>query len=207
MKVTDKVYALDCTKGAYSYAVLEADGVTLVDTGFPGHGDEIVAEVKTLTDKQIKRILLTHSDFDHMGSAAEIQKQTGCPVYISKGELPYATWEIPRPPLKDQKCKEANVQVPDMTVYEGDRIGDFLLISTPGHTPDHIAILFENVMFSGDLVVEKEGGDFSGPNPMFTADMEMSMASLKKLKAYDFEWMCPVHGHHVKKEQVFDNLN
>ena len=68
------------------YAVLEPDGLTLIDTGFPDRGMEILNEVRELGKRKIdiKQIFLTHSDLDHMGNAAWIQDKVGCPVWVRK---------------------------------------------------------------------------------------------------------------------------
>ncbi|NLT58456.1 MAG: MBL fold metallo-hydrolase, partial [Clostridiales bacterium] len=59
MFVKDGIYKLECTKGAYAYAVKNADGITLIDTHYPGHGEEILAELASVGLDQIDRILLT----------------------------------------------------------------------------------------------------------------------------------------------------
>ena len=85
MKISQNTYMLETTRQAYLwkgrecysmvYAVLEPDGITLIDTGFPDRGMEILNEVRELGKRKIdiKQIFLTHSDLDHMGNAAWIR--------------------------------------------------------------------------------------------------------------------------------------
>ncbi len=53
-------------------AVLVGDkGVVIVDTGLPGAGQGILAQVKSVTDKPVTMIISTHTHFDHTGSNTE----------------------------------------------------------------------------------------------------------------------------------------
>ncbi len=69
MKVTDEIYALDSTKGNYAYLVLGEETV-LIDTGRPGQGKGILKDLESMNVKpqDIKHILLTHHDVDHVDS-------------------------------------------------------------------------------------------------------------------------------------------
>ena len=69
MKVTDNVYALNATKGNYAYLIADKE-IVLVDTGRPGQGKGILKELESLNikPKDIKHILLTHHDVDHIGN-------------------------------------------------------------------------------------------------------------------------------------------
>ncbi|MDA1092354.1 MAG: MBL fold metallo-hydrolase [Acidobacteria bacterium] len=46
-------------------------GVTLVDTKIQGYGQDILAAVRTLTDKPVTTIINTHTHWDHSGSNTE----------------------------------------------------------------------------------------------------------------------------------------
>ena len=78
MRVTDYVYALDSTKGNYSYIIVDEKNI-LVDTGRPGQGKGILNDLKSINIRphDIEHILLTHHDLDHVGSAAFLQGETG----------------------------------------------------------------------------------------------------------------------------------
>ena len=47
------------------------DGVTLVDTKIRGYGQDILAEVRTITDKPVTTIINTHTHWDHTGTNTE----------------------------------------------------------------------------------------------------------------------------------------
>jgi glyoxylase-like metal-dependent hydrolase (beta-lactamase superfamily II) len=72
----------------------------------------------------------------------------------------------------------------------GERVGPFEAIATPGHSPDHVALLFGRILFSGDTVL--------GAGSVFVGGGEGSMAgyldSLRRLLELDLEVICPGHG-------------
>lgn len=79
----------------------------------------------------------------------------------------------------------------DVVQPEGDgRIGPFEAIATPGHSPDHVALLFGRVLFAGDIVL--------GEGSVFVGGEEGSMAayldSLRRLLSLDLDAILPGHG-------------
>jgi glyoxylase-like metal-dependent hydrolase (beta-lactamase superfamily II) len=72
----------------------------------------------------------------------------------------------------------------------GEPVGPFEVIATPGHSPDHVSLLFGRVLFSGDTVL--------GSGSVFVGGGEGSMAayldSLRRLLELDLDAICPGHG-------------
>jgi len=66
-------------------------------------------------------------------------------------------------------------------------------IATPGHSADHVSLLFGRVCFTGDTVLG-EGSVFVGSNGGSMADY---LESLRRLRALDLEVICPGHGPFV----------
>ncbi|MBI2150570.1 MAG: MBL fold metallo-hydrolase [Acidobacteria bacterium] len=62
---------------------LTNDGVILFDSKNEQMHDDIVSKVRSLTDKPIKYVVLTHNHADHSGGAAKMQ-QLGATVIISE---------------------------------------------------------------------------------------------------------------------------
>jgi glyoxylase-like metal-dependent hydrolase (beta-lactamase superfamily II) len=75
----------------------------------------------------------------------------------------------------------------------GDRVGPFEAIATPGHSPDHVSLLFGRVCFSGDTVLG-EGSVFIAPGE---GSMSGYLDSLRRLRELDLETICPGHGPFV----------
>ncbi|WP_434310462.1 MBL fold metallo-hydrolase [Hominifimenecus sp. rT4P-3] len=206
MKIKENIYMLECTRkkvlyhdrecDSMVYAVLEADGITLIDSGFPPFAYEILEEIRLLGQHRLslKQILLTHGDLDHIGNAAWLQDKTGCNVWISQEENVYLTGERKRLPNKQRMCEEFHLQLPRVEFYPPSRmVGDFQIFDTPGHSRGHVCILYRQVLFGGDLF-SFSGGSFSGANPEWTEDMEQAARSLDCLRSLKFSMLCPGHG-------------
>ena len=62
-----------------SYLIVDKDGVTIIDAGLPGYWKTLQAELaaigKSLDD--VRALILTHGDTDHIGFAARLQRETG----------------------------------------------------------------------------------------------------------------------------------
>ena len=76
---------------------------------------------------------------------------------------------------------------------EGDEVGPFRALATPGHSPDHVSLVMGRVCFTGDTVL--------GTGSVFIAPGEGSLAayldSLRRLRDLDLEVLCPGHGPYV----------
>ena len=202
MRLSNEVFELDCTGGSHVYAVQCADGVTLIDTSMPGKGQAILTELGGYGIKpaNIKRILLTHHDLDHMGSAAYIQKETGCEIYISAGDYPYLSGERKRPGIKRLFSALVNLQIPaNVKKIDGNKIGEYTVIPTPGHTPGHVSYRFRDILFLGDLVRTAKGVIKPSPNIM-TWNKKVLDNSIRSLDVTGAEWLCPAHGEPVKTD-------
>lgn len=73
------------------------------------------------------------------------------------------------------------------------QIGNIKIIHTPGHTPGHVCMIFEDVLFAGDLVKNKNGNIVPYPNP-WNWDYKKMMKSISELDNLKYEWICMSHG-------------
>jgi glyoxylase-like metal-dependent hydrolase (beta-lactamase superfamily II) len=82
VKVRDDVYMIQNVNhvvaeigqnGGNATILLTNDGVVLIDTKNDRVHDDLVAKVKSLTDRPIRYAVLTHSHGDHSGGAAKLQ--------------------------------------------------------------------------------------------------------------------------------------
>lgn len=212
MRITNCIYTLEtasiqrrygemvCTTTAY--AVIQPDGITLIDTGFPGHEEELLREAMKLEQQElpVKQILLTHADLDHMGNAAWLQEKTGCPVYLSPKEASYLTGARPRLPVKEEMCRLFGLRSPHYRFYPEDGVlGDFQVIPTPGHTAGHVCLLYHGVLFGGDAFSCFDGV-LQTSKPQWTEDLEQAQRSLDALRACPCSILCPAHGAPTKRK-------
>ena len=82
VKVRDDVYVIQNVNhvvaeigqnGGNATVLLTSEGVILIDTKNDRVHDDLVAKVKSLTDRPIRYAVLTHSHADHSGGAAKLQ--------------------------------------------------------------------------------------------------------------------------------------
>ena len=201
MKVTDNVYALDATKGNYAYLIVDKE-IVLVDTGRPGQGKGILKELESLNIKpqDIEHILLTHHDVDHIGNLALLEAETGAKIWASKEDIPYICGEKNREGIKRLVSVIMRVKKPEnINSYpEDQKIGDTKVIPTPGHTPGHVCLLYNDVLFAGDLIRTSKGQ--VGPMSSFMNwNTDISKESAKKVANLSFNWICPAHGEPVRR--------
>ena len=72
-------------------------------------------------------------------------------------------------------------------VADGGRAGPLLAVATPGHTPDHLAFVAGQVVFTGDAVLG-EGSVF------IVGQLAEYLDGLRAVRARDPALLCPGHG-------------
>ncbi len=201
MKVTENVYALDATKGNYAYIILGEETI-LIDTGRPGQGKGILKELESMNIKpqDIKHILLTHHDVDHIGNLALLEAETGAKIWASREDIPYICGEKNREGIKRLVSVIMRVKKPENinSYHEDQKVSDIKVIPTPGHTPGHVCLLYKDILFAGDLIRTSNGQ--IGPMKSFMNwNTEISRDSIKKISDLNFKWVCPAHGEPVER--------
>jgi glyoxylase-like metal-dependent hydrolase (beta-lactamase superfamily II) len=76
---------------------------------------------------------------------------------------------------------------------DGDEVGPFRAVATPGHSADSVCLLLGAVCFTGDTVLG-EGSVFIAPGER---SLSAYLDSLRRLRALDLELLCPGHGPYV----------
>ena len=76
---------------------------------------------------------------------------------------------------------------------DGERVGPFTAMATPGHSPDHVCLLLDRICFTGDTVLG-EGSVFISPGE---GSLGAYLDSLRRLRGLDLEALCPGHGPFV----------
>jgi glyoxylase-like metal-dependent hydrolase (beta-lactamase superfamily II) len=81
---------------------------------------------------------------------------------------------------------------------EPEPAGPFRIVATPGHAVDHVALLFGDVCFCGDLVLGR-GSSFVPPDG---GSLAAYMESLQRLRQLDLDLLCPGHGPYVTEPKA-----
>jgi glyoxylase-like metal-dependent hydrolase (beta-lactamase superfamily II) len=164
------------------FYLLEQDGeITLIDAGLSGYRDQLDSALATAgrSIEDIKAIVLTHADPDHVGFAGELHASHGIPVYVHHSDSdrtregktkktqgsPLAMLSM----LRNQYGRRAlrhmisnggakQAKVAEVFPFDdGDELdlpGRLQAIHTPGHTDGHCVLYApsENALFVGDAV-------------------------------------------------------
>lgn len=212
MHVTGDIHVVDGVAGANAYLVL-GEQPMLVDTGMPRQAARILSYLAHvgLQPAQLRVILLTHHDIDHIGSAAALKRATGAEVWAPADDLPYIAGDLPRHGMK--RYLPALVRPffgplepvgVDRLLHDGDEIpGGFRVVSTPGHTPGHVSLHRPGVLIAGDLLQTARGGSPERPGslrasaPAMSWSMEAVRSSIRKVAALPCEAVLAGHGRPI----------
>lgn len=82
---------------------------------------------------------------------------------------------------------------PVMRPHEGQRVGPFTALATPGHSADHVCLLHGRICFTGDTVLGT-GSVFIAPGK---GSLSAYLESLERLRALELDVLCPGHGAFV----------
>lgn len=205
----------------YPTLIWDDTGATLIDVGFPGQFEQLVQAVTAagISFAQIKRVIITHQDWDHIGTLPEIIKATNGKVelYAHINEKPYLEGTLPYlkmsperiavrlqslPAEIREKAAATFASIPTVIITQTMADGDTLpfhsgieVIHTPGHTPGHVCLYLKShrLLIAGDQL-RLENGHLVGPAEIHTPDMTTALNSLKKLASYDIERVICYHG-------------
>jgi glyoxylase-like metal-dependent hydrolase (beta-lactamase superfamily II) len=208
MKITDDVYALDSTKGNYVYVILDED-IVLIDTGRSKNGLGIINDLKIMDIKphNVKDILITHHDMDHIGSLAFLEQETGAKIWASNEDIPVICGKKNRDGIKRLIKYFIRIKKPkNITPYpENQRIGDIEIIPTPGHTRGHVCLLYKDILFVGDLL-RTSNGKLTHMHSLMNWNDTLLNESIAMIAKYDFKWICAAHGEPIKNDGQFNDL-
>lgn len=202
-----------------SYLVDLPEGITLIDAGLPGHWHDLHRELEQLGRpmSDIRGLVLTHGDGDHIGFAERLRVEAGVPVFIHSADAHRVrTGEKPKTPMGParlgptlgfiaygiRKSAVRTRHVAAVTeVADGEVLdlpGSPLVVGMPGHSPGSIAVHVPvaDAVFVGDALTTRHvltGREGAQPAP-FTDEPEVALASLERLAELPASWVLPGHG-------------
>ena len=218
MRIADGVYVLPIPRGSreaegflnLTLILDDENGNTLVDTGLPGQEEAIASELADagIGVRDVRRIIFTHQDLDHVGSGAALVHQSGARVLAHAADAPYIVGKLKplkptsemleqRPQMREIMQRLEPVGV-DELLEDGERLdlaGGTRVIFTPGHTPGHTSLYLERskVLIAGDALTAQEGR-LNGPNAPVTLNTDEAAQSVKRLAELDVEIVVCYHG-------------
>jgi glyoxylase-like metal-dependent hydrolase (beta-lactamase superfamily II) len=193
-----------------------AQGATLVDTGLPGQEQAIAAALAEagVGVGDLRRIVLTHQDIDHVGALHALAAESGARVLAHEIEVPFIDGrELPRfarPEMLERRpelrpvAERLQPTPVDEPLRDGGRLdvaGGIRVVHTPGHTPGHVCLYLERsgVLVAGDALTAAEGR-LQGPNQAATPDMASATRSVRRLAELDVRAIVCYHGGVVRDD-------
>lgn len=184
--------------GGNASIFLTDEGVILVDSKSAREHDDLIAKIKSLTDKPVKYVVLTHNHADHSGGVPKLEEM-GASVIISAADRDNM-----------MRGKQAGAPAFGYTDRASFRMGgkDVELYEYRGHTRGDTVVYLpaDRVMILGDLLTTAptipmivnygDGGSWM--------DWRNSMDDLLRM---DFDTAIPGHGPMVTKAQVAELRN
>ena len=170
---------------AYAYLVQVNDLVVLIDTGSgsesSNEGLESGLAEANLGASDLTHILLTHGHIDHYGGLSFLRERTQAQIGVHELDLGTVTTHESRLAILSRKLenfltqagipaerrtelltmyrftKKFHHSVPIDFTYEAHdmQVGPFELLHVPGHCAGHVALKLDDVVFCGDLILEK----------------------------------------------------
>jgi glyoxylase-like metal-dependent hydrolase (beta-lactamase superfamily II) len=213
-------------------AIKGLNGLLLVDCGNPGFLPKLEKAMAGagISLGDIKRILITHQDPDHVGTLKQLlAKYPHIEVFCSPEQAPGITGMAK--PFRLARLEQLYESMPDgdgknalaqeisgmrdvpaiesvTTVSDGAFLPDFdaKIIEISGHMPGHLCVYVERrkTLIAGDALVSSDG-KLLPPDPRFALDLQTAMKSLEKLLDYDIQTVICYHGGLVT-EHVRESL-
>ena len=204
------------------YLIGQEGRLLMVDTGNRGQVNKALKHITRLGFdlSDLKYIFLTHTHYDHAGSAAGIQRQTGAKVIVHRSEagflengftpIPLGTTPLFRiisflgrkSPALEKRIARYDPVAPDIVFNEKFDLSQLgfggYLLHTPGHTAGSSSLILGESAFVGDTMFNFRGMIFPG----FANDEKKVGESWKKLLALDVKWFYPAHGKRVSRERL-----
>jgi len=193
------------------YVLIEGERLRLVDAATPGRAGAVLRYLadRGYPPQAVAEIWLTHGDVDHIGSVAALKAASGAKVVAHRLDVPLVEGRAERKlgpvPLVGAWQRLSNWAIRhlfryrptavDRPVEDGDDLGGWQVIHTPGHTAGSVSFYHaeRGIILVGDAINHKFGR-LGAPPRLFTPDMAQAIASIHRIASLDFEICCFGHG-------------
>ncbi len=206
-----------------AYLIQSDQGFVLIDTGMGSQRGQLTSTLENagVRPGNLKLILLTHADQDHVGNAVYLREKYGAPVAMHPAEAAMASTgdatqnRKPKPDKVSRLFRAGMLLVkllpgvgqtthfqPDFTVGEGFDLSPYGLDATvvhiPGHSRGSVGVLTAaGDLFCGDLLTNNRRVG----TPIID-DLGEYHESIARLKKMDLHVIYPGHGKPIEPSQV-----
>ena len=153
----------------------------------------------------VTAVALTHCHPDHQGTAAAVCDALGISLACHQADVAWMEGSLPltfrsRTINRIQYAWAGPPHRVDRVLHDGDMVGDFRVVHTPGHTPGHV-IYFrdaDRLAIAGDIVSNlnpyTRSVRLAEPPERFSTDPQENRRSLRTLIQLDPAVVCFGHG-------------
>ncbi|MBB3123421.1 glyoxylase-like metal-dependent hydrolase (beta-lactamase superfamily II) [Mesoflavibacter sabulilitoris] len=161
-----------------------------------------------LSTNDVKYIALSHTHFDHSGSASKLPNAIWI---VQENEYNFVTSEEQKKQSPDNFNAIKNLKALKKINGNYDVFGDgrVVIVSTPGHTPGHQSLFVDleqegPLMLTGDMYHMEESRENSRV-PIFNHDVDQTLASMEVFETFAKEKGARVIIQHSTKD--YNSLN
>lgn len=198
--------------------VYEENGeVILIDSGSDKEAGRQVMKFVKQQKWEIKLIINTHSNADHIGGNAFIQKRTGCRIAATELETPFINHPFfepsflnggyPHKRLQNKFLLAAPSRVTDIIPDSGPILDTPMeALSLPGHFLQMIGVQTpDSVLFTADALIPEE--IVNKYHIFYLYDIRSHLATLSMLKERENVQFVPSHGDPVRSITEMADVN
>lgn len=199
VQVGEKSYYINCPAKIGVY-LSDQKNVYLIDSGNDKEAGRKVRQILDKNDWQLKGILNTHSNADHIGGNHYLQAQTGCKVYAGGMEAAFTRYPVLEPsflyggyPCKDLRHKFLMAQESNVVDFsDEDFPKEVEVIPLPGHFLDMTGFgTPDGTVFLADCISSKAALDKYAVT--FIYDVEAYLKTLDMIEAMEAAMFVPAH--------------
>jgi glyoxylase-like metal-dependent hydrolase (beta-lactamase superfamily II) len=187
--------------------VITEEGVVVYDAlGSPSLAQQLIAEIRKVTNKPIVKLIIGHYHADHI-YGAQVFKELGAEIIAPVGVYKYIDSDVGINRLEERRISLYPWVDDDTYIVKPDRLLDkaeeftlggitFLInVVGPAHSDGDMTLYVENdrVLFSGDLI-------FEGRVPYLgSSDTRFWLETLEKMEMQSLQGLVPGHGAAAKE--------
>ena len=180
-------------------------GDVLIDSGLALDKGRIL---KQLDGRTIRSHALTHAHIDHYGSSHAICDQLGIPLWCGADDAEAVELGKMVGP-GGRMVPAAKAHPVARRLREGDEVGGFTVLDTPGHSPGHVSYWREadRTLLCGDVMWGFNPfllrGGIREPFLTFSPDPALNRDSARRLAALEPALVCFGHGPPLRDPAKF----